>query len=192
MRPSNRSKILEAAIRVIDREGVTAVTFESVSSEAGITRGGMLYHFPSRDALINAIHRHLAANWEASMEAIAGKPAADLTAQERHMAYARACAQSATRAELQFMLESATDQALAEPWEALLERWAPPVPTTTHEEAALDDFIARLAADGLWVYESLSSTPLDKNLKATIAERIAKCLGAVQTRVAHEADDCSK
>ncbi|CAD7714554.1 HTH-type transcriptional regulator BetI [Xanthomonas hydrangeae] len=176
MRPSNRSKILDAALRVIDREGVTAVTFESVSSEAGITRGGMLYHFPSRDALINAIHAHLAATWEASMEAIGGKPAADLTAQERHMAYARACAQSATRAELQFMLESATDQALTEPWAAVLERWAPPVPTDTQDEAALDDFIARLAADGLWVYESLSSTPLDKDLKATIAERLAKML----------------
>ncbi|KLD71186.1 TetR/AcrR family transcriptional regulator [Xanthomonas pisi] len=176
MRPSNRSKILDAAMRVIDRDGVTAVTFESVSSEAGITRGGMLYHFPSREALINALHMHLAANWEASMEAIADKPAAELTAQERHMAYARACAQSATRAELQFMLESATDQALAEPWGAVLERWAPPVPTDTQDEAVLDDFIARLAADGLWVYESLSSTPLGKDLKAAIAERLAKML----------------
>ncbi len=163
-------------MRVIDRAGVTAVTFESVSSEAGITRGGMLYHFPSRDALINAIHAHLATNWEASMEAVAGKPAVELTAHERHMAYARACAQSATRAELQFMLESATDQALAEPWGAVLERWAPPVPTDTEDQAALDDFIARLAADGLWVYESLSSTPLDEDLKATIAERLARML----------------
>lgn len=178
MRPSNRSKLLDAAMRVINRDGVTAVTFESVANEAGLTRGGMLYHFPSREALLTAIHAHLAGNWEASMQHIAGRPAEALSASQRHMAYARACAQSATRAELQFMLESATDAAQAAPWSDVLQRWAPPVPTDGDDQAAVDDFIARLAADGLWVYESLSSTPLDAGLKATIAERLAAMLGS--------------
>ncbi|WP_369008044.1 TetR family transcriptional regulator, partial [Staphylococcus aureus] len=31
---------------------MTAVTFDSVAAAAGITRAGIIYHFPSRDDLI--------------------------------------------------------------------------------------------------------------------------------------------
>ena len=37
MRPSNRDKILDAAARVVQREGVTSVTLESVAAEAELT-----------------------------------------------------------------------------------------------------------------------------------------------------------
>jgi AcrR family transcriptional regulator len=67
VRPSNRDRILDAAVRVIQREGVTAVTFDSVAAEAELTRGGIMYHFPSRDDLLVAIHQHLADSWEASL-----------------------------------------------------------------------------------------------------------------------------
>lgn len=109
MRPSNRSKILDAAIRVVHRDGVTGITFESVAAEAGLTRGGMLYHFPSRDALLLGIHEHLANQWEALLEKVAGKPAHEASAEERFAAYVQACAQGkSTRVELQLMLEGAT------------------------------------------------------------------------------------
>ena len=74
MRPSNRSKILDAAVRVIHRDGVTGITFDSVAAESGVTRGGMMYHFPSREALVQALHQHLAEQWETSLELSAGKP----------------------------------------------------------------------------------------------------------------------
>ena len=51
MRTSKRDRILDAAVNVINRDGVRAVTFESVAAEAKLTRGGLLYHFPSREAL---------------------------------------------------------------------------------------------------------------------------------------------
>ncbi|WP_221175306.1 TetR/AcrR family transcriptional regulator, partial [Staphylococcus aureus] len=44
--------------------GITAVTFDSVAAAAGITRAGIIYHFPSRDDLIAAIHQRLADRWE--------------------------------------------------------------------------------------------------------------------------------
>ena len=53
MRPSQRDQILNAAIRVVERTGVTGVTFDAVAAEAGITRGGLMYHFRSREALLH-------------------------------------------------------------------------------------------------------------------------------------------
>lgn len=58
MRPSKKTDILEAALRVIEKEGITAVSFNSVAAEAGMTKAGVLYHFPSREAMLMALHRY--------------------------------------------------------------------------------------------------------------------------------------
>lgn len=63
MRESKRTVILDAAVNVIESDGITAVTFDSVAAAAGITRGGIIYHFPSREELIAAIHEHMACRW---------------------------------------------------------------------------------------------------------------------------------
>ncbi|MEU0380670.1 TetR/AcrR family transcriptional regulator [Streptomyces cyaneofuscatus] len=177
MRTSKRTQILEAATRVVEREGVKSVTFDSVAAEAGLTKGGLLYHFASRDDLVQAIHQHLADEWEAQMIAAAGKPADLATPEERLTAYSRISSQSATRAELLFMLEGSTTPGHAAPWDAVMERWAPSLTTDdVDDRAALDRFIARLAADGLWLYESLNTEPLAPELRRALAERIAGAL----------------
>ncbi|MFD3612001.1 TetR/AcrR family transcriptional regulator [Streptomyces atroolivaceus] len=174
MRTSKRTQILEAATRVVEREGVKSVTFDSVAAEAGLTKGGLLYHFASRDELVQAIHQHLAGQWEAEIAAAAGKPADEATPTERLTAYTRVSTQGATRAELLFMLEGSTTPGHAAPWDAVMERWAPPLTAADAEDpAALDRFIARLAADGLWLYESLTADRLTPQLRRALAERIA-------------------
>ncbi|MFD4595589.1 TetR/AcrR family transcriptional regulator [Streptomyces rubiginosohelvolus] len=176
MRTSKRSQILEAATRVVQREGVKSVTFDSVAAEAGLTKGGLLYHFASRDDLVLAIHQHLADRWEADLVAAAGKPATEATRDERLAAYTQVAIQSATRAELLLMLEGSTDAAHSAVWEAVTERWAPPPAPAGDDPAALDRFIVRLAADGLWLYDSLTSQQLTSEMRRAVAERIADAL----------------
>lgn len=176
MRTSKRTQILEAATRVVQHEGVRSVTFDSVAAEAGMTKGGLLYHFSSREELIQAIHQHLADQWEAGMTEKAGKPAADATPLERLAAYARATTHSSSRAELLFMLEGSTTPEHAAPWDAVLDRWTVPANTASQGPAELDQFIARLAADGLWLYESLTKEHLPPELRRLVAERIAETL----------------
>ncbi|MFV0285102.1 MAG: TetR/AcrR family transcriptional regulator [Demequina sp.] len=175
MRPSNRSAILDAALRVVERAGVTAVTFESVAQEAGLTKGGLVYHFPSRHALLVSLQEHLAEQWESALVAAAGKPAAEAAATERAAAYARVATTSATRAELLLVAEAATDPALAQPWVQLMESWAPPPPSgspLSPEEA--DRLIAHLAADGLWIYETLTGIALPPETRDQLSRRIVE------------------
>ncbi|MFD4746120.1 TetR/AcrR family transcriptional regulator [Streptomyces rubiginosohelvolus] len=176
MRTSKRSQILEAATRVVQREGVKSVTFDSVAAEAGLTKGGLLYHFATRDDLVLAIHQHLADRWEADLVAAAGKPAGEATGDERLAAYTQVAIQSATRAELLLMLEGSTNVAHSAVWEAVTERWAPPPASADDGPAALDRFIVRLAADGLWLYDSLTSQQLTSETRRAVAERIADAL----------------
>lgn len=52
---TTRTRILEAAIACLADTGYAATSTNSVASAAGITRAALLYHFPSRAALIEAV-----------------------------------------------------------------------------------------------------------------------------------------
>jgi AcrR family transcriptional regulator len=50
-----RARILEAAMRLFVEIGYHAATNARIAEAAGLTRGAMLYHFPDRDALVEAV-----------------------------------------------------------------------------------------------------------------------------------------
>ncbi|GAA2676442.1 MULTISPECIES: TetR/AcrR family transcriptional regulator [Actinosynnema] len=174
MRQSNRTKILEAAFALVQREGLTRLTLESVAVEAGLTKGGLMYHFPTREALLVALHEWLAEQWEGQLEAEAGKRAVDATATERLAAYARVSLESATRADLQLMLESVPHDEQTWPWADVLSRWSEPAENAERDDAALVRLVARLAADGLWMYQALGYGELSPGLRGRLTERITR------------------
>ncbi|MSO41210.1 MAG: TetR family transcriptional regulator [Solirubrobacterales bacterium] len=49
-----RDALIDAAIRVVAREGMRGLTIRSVAAEAGVTHGLVRHHFGSRDALVEA------------------------------------------------------------------------------------------------------------------------------------------
>src|SRR5437667_4552586 len=53
-----RLAILEAAVRIFARSGVSAATLEDIAAEAGVTRGTLCWHFHSKDDLVSAIIKH--------------------------------------------------------------------------------------------------------------------------------------
>src|SRR5262245_4948860 len=51
-REHSRTEILEAARRVLLREGIAATTMDAVASEVGVTKTALYYYFASKDALL--------------------------------------------------------------------------------------------------------------------------------------------
>lgn len=64
-----RERILAALRAVLARGGASAVTLESVAAEAGISKGGLLYHFKNKEALYAGLLDFGAAEVAASMDA---------------------------------------------------------------------------------------------------------------------------
>ena len=60
-----RDRLLSAAEQVVLRDGVQSLTLEAVAREAGVSKGGLLYHFPSKSEMILAIVERLATRCEA-------------------------------------------------------------------------------------------------------------------------------
>src|SRR5215208_4643248 len=54
-RRNTRTRLLEAAERVVAADGVARLTLDAVASKADVSKGGLLYHFPNKEALISAM-----------------------------------------------------------------------------------------------------------------------------------------
>lgn len=53
--PTTTDRICHAAIRTVTRDGLLAMTLDNVAKEAGISKGGVMYHFPTKELLVTAM-----------------------------------------------------------------------------------------------------------------------------------------
>lgn len=53
-KPEARDKLLAAFQHLVLTEGERAATLDAVAAHAGVSKGGLLYHFPHRQALVDA------------------------------------------------------------------------------------------------------------------------------------------
>jgi AcrR family transcriptional regulator len=51
----SRRKALEAALAILGRDGVGGLTFDSLSRESGISKGGLLHQFHTRHGVLDAL-----------------------------------------------------------------------------------------------------------------------------------------
>ena len=57
---TSRARILDAAVACLVESGYAGATTLRIQARAGVSRGRLLHHFPSRDQLLVAASRHLA------------------------------------------------------------------------------------------------------------------------------------
>jgi AcrR family transcriptional regulator len=57
---TSRARILDAAVACLVESGYAGATTLRIQARAGVSRGRLLHHFPSRDRLLVAASRHLA------------------------------------------------------------------------------------------------------------------------------------
>lgn len=57
-----RERILEAAERVVGEVGAARMTLDGVAQAAGVSKGGLLYHFPSKEALLVGLAKRYVAH----------------------------------------------------------------------------------------------------------------------------------
>lgn len=147
MRTSKKALIVDAALAVVADDGVDALTFELVAERAGLTRGGVVYHFPTREALQEGMAEQLLAGWKEDLLEALGKPAAEATAAERVVALVRSGIEGDARpGELVFLLSGLEAAERANrAWDAFCEEWVGPL-----EDLAPTQRVALLAADGYW------------------------------------------
>jgi AcrR family transcriptional regulator len=54
-----RERILDAAEELVIAHGARHLTFDGLAAQSGVSRGGLLYHFPDKEALLKAMLERL-------------------------------------------------------------------------------------------------------------------------------------
>ena len=171
-----RSNLLKAANALLLEHGANALTLEAVAARAGISKGGLLYHFPSKDALIEGMVERYLAEFEARIDA----RLADIT-QPTPIDWARAYIEACLEPDIEGMAVSAAllaavsvNPILLQPMQARYAAWQARLDELPDQTVA---WLIRLALDGLWVTDLLLIAPPTADQRRALAQRLIALLG---------------
>lgn len=172
-RGETRRTLLRAAAQVIREGGVGGLTLEAVARAAGVSKGGLLYHFPSKDALIAGMIADFLEAFEANLEGALARD--DAPGHGRWLrAFARASFDTPPDRDLTagLLAAVAAEPALLTPLRSAFDRW---------QRRAVDDgldpalaTVIRLAADGLWFADLLDAAPPGEPLRGRVLETLLR------------------
>ncbi|OHV81319.1 TetR/AcrR family transcriptional regulator [Ensifer sp. LCM 4579] len=166
-----RQQLLEVAARLSLEQGIAAVTLDRVSQAAGVSKGGLLHHFPNKLALLDGLFDELVARFDRAIEAAMADD--DVERGRFTRAYLAVCFALDVEAEGQDWQVLAI-ALLAEP--QLKARWRDWVARRSAEFAKTDGspncLIARFAADGVWLADLIQSHEPDTAMRAELVERL--------------------
>jgi len=167
---TTRRRLLDAAHGVMAQSGISGLTLDAVAAGAGISKGGLLHHFRTKDALLTALLEDLLEGFERRVTALAEAEAPGPGRWLR--AYARASFDEEPigldfgAALLSAMTHDpglrALVQADASGWnERLLDDGVPAARAT----------VVRQAADAAWL-DRLTGATADPGLRAAVLEEL--------------------
>ncbi len=182
---SLRDRLLDAAEVVVARQGFANLTLDAVAAEAGMSKGGLLHHFPTKDRLIAGLVARAAENWRGCWMGAYEKAAEGPGRMTRGLLN-HCLSHAASRTEQLRRSSSAVFAALAQD-PSLIE----PMRTVYSDlyRRIMDDGlppgvgeVAVTAIDGLWLYWVLGLVPVDQKmvnrLRAALEEMLARSQAA--------------
>jgi len=123
-----RTRILDAAEAIVRARGVSGLTLDAAAKQAGVSKGGLLYHFGSKEALITGLLGRMAEWMAADFEAcVATQPEGPGKVARAMMAWAfeltpEAVNERCDRAAAVFLAAFHHDPALLGPIRAVIAR----------------------------------------------------------------------
>jgi AcrR family transcriptional regulator len=173
---NTRTRIIKAAGAVVRSRGVARLVLSEVAETAGVSKGGLLYHFPSKEALIKGMLSYAFEVFESAAERYCAEdrePGAWLRgyimatfAEPGTETYEESLSWAA------IMASAANDPSLLAPFQDLLSKWAIRLTEDGVDPVAAQ--IIRLAVDGLWFQEALGLHPLTESQRSQFVARLVE------------------
>ena len=171
-RGDTRARLLDAASAVVRRDGAQALTLDAVAAQAGVSKGGLLYHFHSKHDLLEAMVTEWVDHFEREIEVAAAQEGGSVA-----RGYVKASDPSGW-AEAERATEFGLLAALiAEPGVLAAARTHYEAWQARLAEQDVDATVARLAADGLWITDLLGLGPPTGELRERVAARLLELAG---------------
>lgn len=174
-----REAILEAAIELVEAKGAGAMTLDAVAAQAGVSKGGLMHHFKSKDALLTALIEQVTDTFERERQESVARLVANVGGEAAHevefiSAYLdRAFAGLGVNNQGAMALFAAAvhQPALLQPVrDYFLRRREETLQHSRSPKAAL---AVMMLADGIWLFDALGIPEFNGELRVEIG-RLAK------------------
>ncbi len=155
-----RAKLIAAAAAVIRRDGAQALTLDAVAAHAGVSKGGLLYHFKSKRELLDGLVDRWLDEFQHDIDA------AD---HDFSRGYVKAC-DGAKAEEAGLLAALVADPAVLAKVRDRYATWQDRIATEGGDP--VEATVARLAADGLWLADLLGMAPPAGELRERVLARM--------------------
>jgi AcrR family transcriptional regulator len=159
-RGDTRGRLIAAAAAVIRRDGAQALTLDAVAAEAGVSKGGLLYHFKSKRELLDGLVERWLDEFQEDIDAAGGAFPAG---------YVRA-SDGAKAEEAGLLAALVADPAVLAAVRDRYATWQDRIATEGGDP--VEATVARLAADGLWLADLLGMAPPEGELRRKVMARL--------------------
>lgn len=171
--PKARQKVLDAARRIVETRGAGHLTFETLAEESGVTRGGITYHFRTKEELLKALIEADIADWNVASEELGGDAGLHCPKACRMIGHVRSSLADEDDAHKRFvtgMISAAmVDPGLLDPVRVHL---AAEFADWQWDDADLERYLLLLAADGLFWNQLFNVSPLPPAARPRLAALI--------------------
>lgn len=173
-RTDTRERILAAVAAVAHEIGLAHLSLEAVAERAGVSKGGLLYHFPTKQALLLAVVENQIALTEKAIECASNRLGTSGAVHALVYAFREMvrCKPQPPAGVIAAMAENPT---LLEPVRAHNRRIADRLKPSENPEAAL---IAFYAIEGMRALHLFQTDPLDAEERERVLEAIAHLIEA--------------
>jgi AcrR family transcriptional regulator len=172
-RTSSYDLIVDAAEDVVVEAGASHMTLEAVAARAGVSKGGLLHHFPSKEALLEAMIGRLIEKRELSRKKVLDElPDSPTRKLKAYILSGLIRDPKADRVGAPILAALAHNPKLAEPVRKIIKkRYAEFVSEDVKFERAI---VLALAADGLLFQEVVSLSPFTEEQRNRVVEELLR------------------
>lgn len=149
--PLARERVLDAFEAILIEDGERTATLEATAKAAGVSKGGLLYHFGSKDDLAAGLLERLARLTDLDLERMAEAPEGPVAYYVRTSVMEDDALDRALIAASR--LAQGGDAAASDALREVRRRWADSIRPHVRDETALD--LVMLVSDGLYFNNSL-------------------------------------
>jgi AcrR family transcriptional regulator len=177
-RRSVRDAVLKAAVDLVESEGAGMLTLDAVASRAGVSKGGLLHHFKSKEALLTAMMGQLAQTFEEERQAavaVLNANASDSVEHEvelmtTYLERAFAGLGARNKSAMALFAVAAHQPELMQPIrDYFAERTEDVLKHMGNPRAVLS---LSLLADGLWLFDALGIPPFTGKLREEVRDSV--------------------
>lgn len=175
---ATRNRLLQATCHIIQAQGVERLTLDAVAKEAQVSKGGLLYHFSSKESLVVEVIQYLmddfdaAINRELAQDNVLDLPGRWLRAYVKATFNYKTLSMSLISSLLSAV--TANPEELLKPIQSRFDCWQQKI-----EVNGLDPLranLVRLAADGLGTNEMFGLSVVDDAIRQQLLEMLLEII----------------